>query len=84
VSNLHPIFEDILTPFMTPGKGSIEMEAYRAALQKHDWWYEMSDDWSVWRDGKNRREQLESLQRILDPDLTVWNSIAPEEQRKTA
>lgn len=40
------------------------------ALQKHDWWYEKSDDFSEWRRGSN------DAQRIRDAIKVVPNGEA--------
>ena len=84
MNRLHPLFADIMRPFLQPPSEPLEMQAYRKGLQAHDWFYGYSDDNRVWQAGLNRRKQLESLQKALDPDLTVWNSIAPEMFRRTA
>lgn len=58
---------------MTP-----EEEAYIKRLQSHDWYYEYSDDHSVWRRGQAERDQLRGQQRSLDPDGEIWNTHAPD------
>lgn len=79
---VHPIFEDIFRSFM-PHTESIDMQAYRNALRKHDWYYIFSRSDRVHDEGRKRADQLLSLQPILDPDFKVWNSVAPETFRKT-
>lgn len=55
------------------------IEEYKRLLRIHDWQYDYADDHSVWTRGKNEREKLVRLANDLDPDFSIWNSIAPEE-----
>jgi hypothetical protein len=50
---------------------------YRAMLVEHDWEFEHSDDQRIWRLGRLALEQLQFLQREIDPDFKIWNEIAP-------
>jgi hypothetical protein len=54
---------------------------YRHKLKEHDWSFEYSDDQGVWRQGRKELGELQQLQRQLDPDYAIWNSIAPEGYR---
>lgn len=83
MSNLHPIFEEIMKPFLAPPGEPIEMQAYRNGLKGHDWYHNYSDDGDVWRRGLAHRKQLEAMQRILDPQYVVWNEIAPDVFRRS-
>jgi hypothetical protein len=38
-----------------------QLEKYIADLLRHDWFYEYSDDHSVWRAGKSERSRLIAL-----------------------
>ena len=58
------------------------LDRYRTMLREHDWSFEYSDDHRVWRLGRLAQEQLEFLQRELDADFAIWNSIAPEGYRR--
>lgn len=55
---------------------------YRAMLAEHDWDFEHCDDARIWRLGRLALEQLQFLQREIDPDFTVWNEIAPAAHRR--
>jgi hypothetical protein len=58
-------------------------QEYQAALKRHDWSYEYSDDGQAYRKGRDEREALSAAQPILDPDFSIWNSFAPSDyQRK--
>lgn len=60
-----------------------EMKAeYEVQLRIHDWLYEFSDDFRVYSKGKREREQLERMQKALDPDCSIWNNYAPEEFKR--
>lgn len=58
------------------------LDRYRTMLREHDWSFEYSDDHRVWRLGRLAQEQLEFLQRELDADFAIWNSLAPEGYRR--
>lgn len=62
--------------------GAQTLDRYRTMLREHDWSFEYSDDHRVWRLGRLAQEQLEFLQRELDADFRIWNSIAPERYRR--
>lgn len=53
------------------------LDDYRAALAAHDWFYEFSDDHSVWGSGRNQEARLRLMAKTLDPDLTIWKQYAP-------
>ena len=56
---------------------------YRKMLAGHDWYYMMSDDHTVYRQGALVRTQLSHLRQALDPDGKIWNEYAqPEFQIK--
>lgn len=55
------------------------IENYRERLQTHDWYYEFSDDHSVWLRGFAARQCLRELQKEIDPDGKIWNEYAPED-----
>lgn len=41
-----------------PNALSQEFTEYLAALQRHDWHYDYSDDYRVWRNGRENEKQL--------------------------
>lgn len=53
------------------------LDDYRAALAAHDWFYEFSDDHSVWGNGRNQEARLRLMAKTLDPDFTIWKQYAP-------
>lgn len=56
-----------------------EVAEYREKLKKHDWAFEYSDDHSVWQRGRQSLGELQQMQKRLDPDCKVWNSLAPSD-----
>ena len=53
------------------------LQQYEADLRHHDWSYEYSDDFEVYRRGRSELELIKQKQIKLDPDAKIWNSIAP-------
>lgn len=62
--------------------GKEGLERYKTNLKFHDWFYEYSDDHRVYTEGFHQKQEIRKLQEILDPDFTVWNSIAPDDFKK--
>jgi len=58
---------------MTP-----DHENYIKLLKSHDWYYDYSDDHSVWKRGVAARDRLRALQKDLDPTGEIWDEHAPE------
>lgn len=58
---------------------SEHLQQYILALKAHDWAYEYSDDYRIWRAGKASLEALREAKRLIDPDGMVWNQFAPPE-----
>lgn len=50
---------------------------YRKLLAGHDWYYNFSDDYSVWAKGKSRSSEIFGLQPDVDPDFAIYNEYAP-------
>ena len=50
-----------------------ELDNYEALLKKHDWYYNYSDDHSVWRRGRDSYAELCKQQVKLDPTKEIWN-----------
>lgn len=57
---------------MTP-----EHEDYIKRLKSHDWYYDYSDDHSVWRRGQAAAGELRSMQKRVDPTGEIWNEHCP-------
>lgn len=55
---------------------------YRQALERHDWYYDFSDDPYVWNLGFKARNELERQQVLLDPSGRIWNEFAPDMFKK--
>ena len=53
-------------------------QKYRSALAGHDWYYDYSDDHSVWVAGKTQREILYTMRKQIDPESVIWNEYAPD------
>ena len=53
------------------------LQQYEADLRHHDWSYEYSDDFEVYRRGRRELVLIKRKQIKLDPDAKIWNSIAP-------
>lgn len=51
------------------------VEQYRAALAAHDWFYEWSDDYHVWKRGQAQRAALLNMRRVVDADLSIWKAF---------
>jgi len=54
------------------------VEEYREALQRHDWFYDCSEDPRVYRKGADQRSKINAMQYHLDRDHKIWNEYAPE------
>ena len=52
------------------------LQTYRKMLAGHDWYYAMSDDPTVYRQGALVRTQLSRLRQALDTDYKIWNEYA--------
>lgn len=53
------------------------LTAYRQLLLQHDWWWDYADDHSAWLRGHANAKKIESYQRLLDRDWSIWNEYAP-------
>lgn len=54
---------------------------YTEALARQDWFYEYTDDHSVWRQGHDSFRQLRAVQPHIDPTGAIWNLFAPPSMR---
>lgn len=61
-------------------KAVAEMDAYINLLRSHDWFYDYSDDHSVWKRGREQRNKLEAMAMRLDPERSIWRQYAPSYQ----
>jgi hypothetical protein len=52
---------------------------YEKCLAAYDWTHEFSDDFRVYRKGREELEQLRRMQKLYDEDFTLWNYYAPKE-----
>jgi len=59
------------------GNYIMDIETYTQKLKRMDWYYAMSDDFSVYSSGRNRMDELKSARKELDPDCEIWNQYAP-------
>ena len=55
-----------------------DMDEYKSLLSRHDWYYDYSDDHSVWTRGSNERKELNRMQDAIDSDYAIWNEYAPD------
>jgi hypothetical protein len=53
-------------------------------LEQHDWFYQYSDDGSVWQQGVRHGALIMSLMKQVDESKAVelWNKYAPEDMKK--
>jgi hypothetical protein len=63
----------------SPSLGDIA--AYVQALKDHDWEFSYTDDHSVYQRGHNSLAKIKRLQKLVDPDGTLWNTVAPDAYR---
>tara|TARA_Y100001937_G_C7136366_1_gene340220 strand:+ start:14058 stop:14525 length:468 start_codon:yes stop_codon:yes gene_type:complete len=57
---------------------------YIKRLKLHDWWYDYSDDHSVYTKGNEARNKLIKLQEDIDTDFQIWNQYCPKEKVRHA
>ena len=57
------------------------VQSYIDALNRHDWHFEYSDDYSVVCRGRAERAKLVERQLVIDPHKVLWNRACPVEQR---
>ena len=56
-------------------------QKYRKLLGTHDWYYNFSDDYSVWAKGKSHASEIWGLQPDVDPDFKIYNEHAPADMQ---
>lgn len=52
------------------------LDEYKRGLETFDWYYNYSDDYSVWSQASARKSELEAAQKMHDPDRTIWQEVA--------
>ncbi len=55
---------------------------YEKCLAAHDFFFEFSDDFRVYRKGREELAQLQRMQKLYDEHFTLWNYYAPEEFKR--
>ena len=55
-----------------PKKPIESKEQYEHYLKTHDWYFDYSDDHSVWMAGFKARAYLTEAARLFDPDRLLW------------
>jgi hypothetical protein len=54
------------------------IEEYELMLRRFDWYYAMSDDYSLWRRCSEEMSRLQAIKAQLDPRGTIWNRVKQE------
>ena len=54
------------------------MDDYISKLKNHDWYYDMSDDHKVWKQGSDAHKEIMRLKKVLDPDGKIYNKYSPK------
>jgi hypothetical protein len=55
--------------------------SYIDALKTHDWYYEYSDDHSVYSRGRASAQAIQKMRDAIDEDFKIWNEYVPERFR---
>jgi len=61
-----------------------KIKQIKEALAEHDWYYEMTEDFSKWEAGRNNEKALiYELNKLGDPKLalSLWNEFAPDQYK---
>lgn len=53
----------------------MELGEYYDELEKHDWFYDYSDDHSVWRRGQAARNKLSSIASQSPEHKALWDGF---------
>jgi len=55
-------------------------ERFRTEVARHDWYYAMSDDYSVWSAGERHIAQMREMAAGLPSDIVakIWSEHAPD------
>lgn len=57
----------------------MNLDEYKNALSRHDWYHAYSDDYSVWKRGNDQQKAMREARLRLDPLGTLWNEHAPDQ-----
>ena len=57
------------------------VDEYKELLKKHDWYYDYSDDFSVYEKGLKEYKTLIESRRTYDPEFEIWNTLCPTDCR---
>ena len=60
----------------------IKKNDYIKRLKLHDWWFDYSEDHSVYTKGHEARNELIKLQEEIDVYFQIWNQHCPEEKMR--
>ena len=58
-------------------------EALRAELERHDWYFDYSDDSAAWRRGRDHRNKIDAMFKAFKAAAgterahSLWNEYAP-------
>lgn len=84
MSQQQAAFDAAFGPVFAAIKTSPRLELYKAALKKHDWEHDHSDDGRIASLGRAELRRLTDEAAEIDPDNAIWNSIAPKGYRRGA
>ena len=62
---------------MTNKPTKADITKYKKKLAKHDWFYPFAE-YAEWKIGKEQWDEIDALQKVLDPDYAIYNEYAPE------
>lgn len=54
------------------------MEEYINLLKTHDWYYDFSDDHSVWKAGEAQYKRIMELSKLYDPTREILRQYMKE------
>lgn len=57
-------------------------DEYIAALKAHDWFFDFSDDYSVWKKGMESYIRIVTGLKEHDPHREEWNKVCPAMMRR--
>ncbi len=60
------------------------LKQYIAALEKHDWYYNYSDDHAAYMTGSSEKDTLRKLAMVYDHNFQIWDSISPDQFKQGA
>jgi hypothetical protein len=51
------------------------LQEYERMLQQFDWYYDMADDYTIWKQNSVKLSELLRLKAELDPHGTIWDRV---------